>query len=115
MPVSRTCQRNANVTSVSANAAAKPASSPGCGSCARSCVAGPPKRHRTQISAVVPRTRFAPRTIAVRTRASGRRGLVAVDRRAVRDELAEDVLDRPVVEHLELAGLELEAGAARRV
>src|SRR5262245_8798724 len=115
MPARRTCQRNARVASVAAKAAAKATRSAGCGPCTRSSRAGVPKRHSTQASAVVPRTKLAPRTIAVRTRTSARRRLVAVDRGAARDELAEDGLDRPVVEHLELARLELEAGPRRRV
>src|SRR5437879_13566007 len=47
---------------------------------------------------------------AVRTAASGPAGrLVAVDGGARGEDLPQDRLDRPVVEHLELARLELEA------
>src|SRR4029434_10205512 len=102
MPARSICQRNASVVSDAAKTPRNAIRYAGCGPCARSSSAGPPKRHSTQRSAAVPRTELAPRKNAVRTPASGRRRLVAVDRRAVRQELAEDGLDRAVVEHLEL-------------
>src|SRR5437870_7971588 len=61
-------------------------------------------------------TRFVPRTTAGLTAASHRgRRFVAGDRRACRQMLAEDRLDRTMVEYLELARLEVETGPGLRV
>src|SRR2546427_7129815 len=61
-------------------------------------------------------TRFVPRTTAGRTAAShpGRR-LVAGDGSAGCQVLTEDRLDRPMIEHLELARLEVETSPRLRV
>src|SRR5262249_40145104 len=71
-------------------------------------------RRSARASAAMPTTRLVPRTTVARTpgAASRRAGrLEAVDRRTGREILAQDGLDGPVVEDLELARLEVEARA----
>src|SRR3989442_15301690 len=94
---------------LAATASGKSARSPSRGPLASSSRAGTPCRTSTQASTAAPTRKFVPRTTAVRTAASGPAGrLVAVDGGAGGEDLAEDRLDRPVIEHLELArpGLE---------
>src|SRR5207249_4862269 len=101
---------------LAATASGKSTRSPSRGPLASSSRAGAPCRTSTQASTAAPTRRFVPRTTAVRTAASGPAGrLVAVDGDAGGEDLAEDRLDRPVVEHLELARLELEARPRLRV
>src|SRR4051812_6217093 len=75
--------------------------------------AGAPYRCSSHARLAAPTTKFVPRRTPARQRRSGR--LVAVDRRAGGEVLAEDRLDRTVIEHLELARLHVEAGTRLRV
>src|SRR3989442_11244189 len=95
---------------LAATTSGKSARSPSRGPLASSSRPGTPCRTSTQASAAAPTRKFVPRTTAVRTAASGPAGrLVAVDGGAGGEDLPQDRLDRPVVEHLELTRLELEA------
>src|SRR5437870_12125860 len=101
---------------LAATTSGKSARSPSRGPLASSSRAGTPCRTSTQASAAAPTRKFVPRMTAVRTAASGPAGrLVAVDGGAGREDLPQDRLDRPVVEHLELARLELETRPRLRV
>src|SRR2546422_3475523 len=95
---------------LAATASGKNARSPSRGPLASSSRAGTPCRTSTQASTAAPTRKFVPRMTAVRTAASGPAGrLVAVDGGAGGEDLPQDGLDRPVVEHLELARVELGA------
>src|SRR5438132_10925033 len=101
---------------LAATTSGKSARSPSRGPLASSSRAGTPCRTSTRAGAAGPTRKFVPKMTAVRTAASGPAGrLVAVDGGAGREDLAQDRLDRPVIEHLELARLELEPRPRLRV